>query len=352
MLQLFMADYVGERHAKQNLPYINVKKKQIAQFDKTIQYFREVDSYIPNTNVLVKLINSSYIDHLSVDAFEYLRISTEKAKQIARMLDFGSMSILGRFKESVAYREGVEEYVIYDYPFINPFDVEKEWMTLCPLDVLYSTDDNTTPTPIQDRLGDSYSDFAIYYLNLPMMMMMYREYVKSGGSSTKSFVTQYVLNNMMVKLHDITMVNRYIAIATDAPRINYTINLPISVSNQQKNTDRALSKIIRQVRLSGSYRSAMDTMPTTFSSTANEVLALPSIALTRNTTWALVLSRVYIMKFLTEFKGGVLNKQGRGNLNAFKYTTDRLLRGTVMEQVIPEEIRDRFNNAIEEIRER
>jgi hypothetical protein len=312
------------------------------QLTKVKTYFRDNIVRLDSTNILVDILNNIDII-MSYDGYRYSQYLMNRAEGLSRTLKITSSFSHGEIHTNAFYGKGCDEILLLD---LSPFDVEKAekfWKNLAPVYPLlhpWSDFGYLLPTGGDVDSGKGLSSIAIH---IPMLAFQYRCFLKEKirlndtiTASPEIFLMQYVFPNMLNQQIDLVVLNRLMNLFYDRPMSKNLIKLPMAIYSYADKVDDLLQKVLDRLKDNRLfYVESLLTIPSLFSDNMDRVLKMPDIPNTNQVWWALVLSRMSIVKFLIDLGGQIGVTYNQYYLAVYRVDLTYLLSQKTLERYLP-----------------
>lgn len=320
----------------------NVEKRTIEDVDRVMQYYRHGSFYVPNTHLLVRLINTIGTP-LSYDLDYYYEVTLARALFSANSLKLTSSIAYGNWHVGVFY-QGCPELIIVHTGEDSPYELMKDWENLQPVKVLESPVSNMDYLVPDGGRNSSERGLAVISIDLAMLMVMYKGYMdrqsarlatgEESAGTTKHFVARYLLPNMLKSQTDLALFNRIYNLEMGAPMGVAIKKHPFHISDYTHQLDKNLTIFLDRIRNTGrDYENYIEQLPRFFS---DNPLGMPDMADTRQVWWALFLARKRQIEFLIDVGAVKGIQMNRAEINKLQKTIRQFKTDRIYEKVLPE----------------
>lgn len=301
--------------------------------DSIENYYQSRNFSVKNTNILSRLVGHFPV-YLNYDSYRYLEFANDRTKYLAKHYKFTSDIEKGIVHPSYFYGNDGEEIIISGY---DTFDVESaaaNWKTSkCVNTLKHPRNDLRLLLPLGNDDGSA-SGIDAVQINVPMLSIKYREFVReqvvnsaNGGTvlTKNNFIIKYVLPTMMEDVIDHAFLNKvmdkFYGIEDQTPKFKHRFKLFEPTTQVTRYIEQTLD-VITSKRLD--FVNILHNLQLIFKIDASELLALSDFGYTRQLRWAILASRIDHMLFIYDV---AKNKDmNRHYLNDWKRFCSRLER--------------------------
>ena len=333
-----------------------LKRAYTEQLTIVKTYFRDNIVRLDSTNILVDILNNIDI-RMEYDGYRYSQYLMNRAEGLSRSLRITSAFSHGEIHSGVFYGKKCDEILLLD---LTPFDIDKAqqyWKNLAPVyPLLHPWSDFGFLLPIGSDI-DTASGLSSIAIHIPMLAFQYRCFLKEKirlnetlYTSPEIFLMQYVLPNMLNQQTDLVLLNRLMNIFYDKPMSKNKIRLPMPIYPYAHKVDDLLQKVLERLKDNRMfYVEDLLTIPALFSDNMDSVLRMPDIPNTNQVWWALILTRLPIVKFLIDIGGKTGVTYNQYYLNTYRVDLTYLLSQKTLERYLPSNLLDEVMSMIDEI---
>ena len=300
-----------------------------------VEYFQSRVFAVKSNHLLCRVINTAYVSS-DIELTRFIEIINSRSPYVAKHFNFTSSISYGKIHEGVFYGEGSKELILYDEEYFNPYYEALNWKQIRAIEVLEHNISNMGLILPNGKVNNTESGLVVIKINLPLLLLQYRffELEQRNRMSTEietnygvtHFVYKYVLPNMLYSHIELCILNRLMNLFYGAPMGNALVKYPFPIIKYDNKLDNVLKDVLKHIKDTGMpYYSTLRNIPNVFNADSQESLQMPDMAKTRQVWWALVLTRLRVMKFLVDC-GGKRGVAGNGTYIArMKIEFKRLL---------------------------
>ena len=344
-----------DRRYRINIPkFTHVRDVLCRETEKVVDYYRFHTPRIPSNHLLIKLIHSLNVS-MSRELPDYVATVEDKTDMIAKTFKFihPTNSSATTF-DGTFYNENTVEYIVASEEPFNIALAWEKWRSIVPVKIhSHPFSDMSIGIPNGNYPNHMTKGSAVISINIPMLALQYRAWVwneQNRGETSRSlesFVSNYVLTNMIKRHTEICLVNRTINFCTERPISEFTRQHPFMVVDYSGKVDEVLvsrDKYLSQRK--ADFKQLFLVYDTLYFDSWAEVLALPKIAPTRHVSWLFLLSYLpYIYFYLA-----VIQKQDSRLDRELAVSIKRHIGYMENTQLIPTNIDQHSNILLQEIK--
>lgn len=271
-----------------------------------IHYYRNQATSVPSQHLLVKILQSMPVSRdLSTQA--YYDAVNNHTTPLSMAMGLTSSFHKGKIFNQLFYGENSSEVIIDDSHPFNPEFADRNWQKLAPLKVVRH---DRSQLALAALTGDTQKspEIAVVSLNLPLLFLQYRAFMNAekarygSQDSLKSimqFVAMYPLPNLQTSHLDFVVFNRALNLLEDKPNERFQSRTPFFQTDYSQRVDGALTELLTRFRSTRlRFEAILRSLPAVSLDSQFDVMRVPHITPTRQVTWALVLSRLNVLRFL------------------------------------------------------
>ena len=321
-----------------------LKRTYQTELKKIHQYYRERTFTLKSNHLLVRLLMHSPVS-LMYPIDQAMEVCHARAPYIANAFHLTSELHAGQFFDGVFYGENHPELLLHHSRYLNPFQFEQQWKTCAPVTVLWHPNSNLSLLPPLGKQFGTESGLTVLSIDIAALTMQYRQFLLEQMAlgerddtvmAAPYFLMRYVIPNMLAQQTDLVIVNRLMNLFTGAPMGVTTSHYPFLVHQYGQAIDTILTKLLDAMSHRGmKYEAMLRWIPSLTGLDGQSTLQLPEFALTRQVYWALLLSRLTVVRFLIDVGGENAKRQNQTELNRLRRTLQLLGNEHVLNTVVP-----------------
>lgn len=276
--------------------------------DSIEQYYLSRNFTVKNTHILSRFLEH-LSPHFSYDSYRYLEYVDDKLKYLTKHFKFTSDIEKGIVHSSAPFfGNSGEEIILIEY---SPFDVKqvvKNWRTEpCITIAQHPRNDLKLLLPLGNQDG-SRGGLGVMAIDPLKLALKYREFMReqynnslNGGVvlNKNHFVIKHVLSTTVEDYTDHMLLNRIMDKHYGEQEVTPKFKHKFKIFEPNKQVDRYVDNtldVITGRRLD--FVNIMNNIQLVFKLNASDLLCLPELSATRQSKWALVVSRLKYMCFL------------------------------------------------------
>lgn len=311
--------------------------------DKVIEYNRTYPRAVDSGHFLVKLLQSLNVP-LSMDVNIYRDRVEEAAEGLAMAMNLTSSLYRGRvFSPGLFYGPGSYEIVVAHAEEFDLRDIEDNWEQLCPVTFLtHPKTDLGMDTPMGFQTNGE-EGLSIILINIPMLAVQYKQWrIREWHQNNEAqrtimqFVSSYPLNNALHSQLDIAILNRFMNVYRGDPVGLSMIRKPFTMTRWEAELDFGLDQYAEDLQ---KRKYTFDHFLAVFKGvsawTLRDALRIPTMAPTRQVTWALAMSRARLVDFLLDWTKENRVDRNKSYCNDIQLETSRLLNDSALRSSLP-----------------
>lgn len=291
----------------------------------------------------------------------YTDVALARGPYIAKSFNLTSDINYGQVFDGVFFGSNCQELILYDEEYFNPFYAEREWSRISAVKVLAHPKSDFGLLLPNGRDSSTGGGLAVISVNIPLLAVQYRGFLKNQMTKVKQevgmldiqhFIHMYVLPNMLYSQIDLTIMNRLMNLFYNAPMSVPILKHPFMVTDYTHRMDHILLDVLETLtEKSERFDAALNQIPTIIAKNMQDALQMPDVAPTRQVLWALILTRLNVMKFLLDVSNESSITTNRMEINQLK----RLLRqfdiDGIFTNVLPHDIAYDTIQIVDQIRD-
>jgi hypothetical protein len=336
-----------------------IKRTYQREIDKVIDYFHSRIYTVKSNHLLCRLLTTGSVS-FNYDLPRYMEAAYTRSPFVARHFQMTSDISYGKIHEGIFYGPDHSEIILSVEDDFDYIEGSKNWKNLQPVKVLKHNGSDIGMTLPKGNKASTSEGLIVISVNIPMLLLQYRGFILqekakilNGAVSQLSdahFVHMYVLPGMLKSHFDIVLMNRLKNLYYGAPMTEMLIKLPFSIVDYRDKIDRCLEEIVIRLKNRNiDYQYALKTIPTVEAEDMQEALLMPDLAPTRQVWWAMLLARLSDMKFLIDICGEEGVRRNRSMVNKLKIDIRYIKRDSVLEGMLPADMRYDIDEIFTEI---
>jgi len=330
-----------------------IKRKYNFEINKVKDYYRGKNRAVNNRHILNRII-TMLAPSYTLEDFDYYSRVDSNSRLVSKQFDIVSNINKGRVLQNELYGENSDEIFLYTETPINLDTFKYTWITESPIRCIHTNNLELSFMFPYENITLPENSLHVFEIDITKMLMMYKywclERVREDNSTNPNvFIATIVLPNVLDSLIDLTIVNRYLAIAAGEKLPHKFINKhPFVIINYVEGIDNVLTDIVKDTRNSSiPLEQLLLSIPVIVEETALPVIKITHTYYTAQSKWVFYLSRVGTIKNLLT----VIGKKGRARnkelVNTLPYVIKTILRrsGGLPDILTPDRIA-KFNKDI------
>lgn len=339
-----------------NWPYIQGELNTLIK--QVIEYYRNASYAVRTDHELVKIIHAIALS-TETELYTYHRKVSNASANIAQSLGYTSEVNHGKIFSNVFFGPGSKEVLVSVNTEFDPRLTTEDWQNVRAVRILRHGFDQLDFFPLDGRTPSN--KVNVFSVNIPLLAVQYRAFRQAqkeqaeqegetGRSSVYHFVYSYVLNNMQYDSIPMAIFNRLMKVGAGKPTNASAFRHPFYIPDYGPRVDAALASYVKSIQNTSMDIAAIlfnAPMPTWTNGLA--FMQLPDVIASRQINWAMYLSRIHILSFLTEIDLDTLLKTNRTELNKVKYMLNVYLKDNSIRSALTPEMFAREKATIEDI---
>lgn len=322
--------------------YDYIKNTYLRELIKIQEYYQSRVYAVKNQNFFVRLLG--HVDTpMDYRVDRYVEVTRTRAPFISKAFRMTSAIDYGDVHPGVLFGPGTDEILIYEDSYFDPVYAEKNWKRISALNVMWHPRSDLGFMLPNGKATSTDTGIAVATLNIPLLAVQFRAFLAeqrlrgdSGMLGATHFVHMYVLPNAMYGIANITIANRMIRLLRGLPMGTSKNKHPFPIVDYSDRLDGVLVKLLNDYGgFPMEYEWLLGSMPSFTSGSMDDSMMLPEIAPTRQVWWALMLSRLEMMRALIEIGGEESVRKNGSLLNRMRIDLKRLLRENIYDGVLP-----------------
>ena len=259
-------------------------------------YYRNRDTRINNTNILVRLIKKLTID-VNKEFMEYINLIDIDYKYKSK-----AMNITSELNRGVIFTNIIGDTTsIIEQKFVNIFEAN-DYRNISTIKILKT---DSTDLAMNHPNNITNGNFVLM-IDIPATMVQYKYWSMDRMSigedvSQNIFVFQVLYTNMIKDIFDFSLYNRFHKTVYIEPSIS---KHPFLVRNNDTRFNKVLAKQYNNLKNNNiDYRELLVNIPTVFTKNAYRLLSFTPIDINRQNIWLVYLARVEVILNIIYFSG-------------------------------------------------
>ena len=338
-----------------------IKRVYTILLNSIIKYYQTRVMTVKNNHLLCKIINTGFIP-ITYDGDRFTEIAYSRSPYIAKHFNLTSPINYGKIFKEIFYLDCNEIILFDDSDFIHD-EVIRNWQYVSAVKVLNHPFSNTSfllPSGNSSFIDNkesytnlgtnsTYTDKGLVTIsvNIALLLTQYKGFLLSNINNSQinlsipNFVHMYVLPNMLYSHTELVLLNRLMNIFYGSPMGIAYKKHPFSIINYDRKLDSILNYSIKRLKDStGSFQNMLSNIPSIFNRNMLESLYMPDMARTKQVWWALLLSRINVMKFLLDISNDRSLSTNRSYINALKIDIKNIQRDSTFKLMLSKDIEE------------
>lgn len=287
--------------------WVYIRDMSLKSLNTFTRYYKDNTTSVKSNHLIVKLLQNIAVSQ-TLDLDKYYNSVDSMSDNLAMAMGFTSSISKGRIFNNVFYGKNSDEIIISIDTPVNPTLVDKYWTDVSAVRVIKHDRTNLALNPLRGE--DNYAnELAVITINIPMLAVQYRAFRNhehnsineyyDNERSVMQFVAMYVLPNMLVSHLDHAILNRFSNKVLNLSSDAFSNSTPFYQTDLTSKIDKVQVDLINKL-INGKIRfdTALKSILTISKDSAFDLLKLPDVAPTRQVLWALVISRLKMLKTL------------------------------------------------------
>ncbi len=277
--------------------------------NKIIEYYHDKNFAIKNTFILSRILENISIN-LSTPPDKYYDYLREYMPYLGRHYRFTSEIEKGIVHYNTFFASNTPTIIINLDDYHNPYKVISEWEYYNCIEMIkHPVNDINMLLPTGKNYG-SRGGLAVVGVNLPVLAMKYREFLRkqlyneaSGQAvlNKNHFIYKYVLGPAMKSMIDHTFVNMLMDRFYHNEQIVPHFKHPFAIFKPMTQINRFLDDTLNIITNKNlNFIDILANIQVPVKLNALDLMVLPDVAPTSQIKWAMFLSRLDIMLFLID----------------------------------------------------
>ncbi len=360
MLELFFnQELARSTDSSVYFPDVNyVRRISMENIDKLTNYYRTRIYRVKSNHLLVQILNHLYIP-LTIENERILDSILVRGERVGKMFKLTSSFTYGDIFNGVFFGNNVDEIILYDDSYFSIIDMDIHWRNYRPVRVLFHPKSDLDLMLPNGKKSSNEGGTAVISVNIGMLAIQYKKFMEDQllknpdqtPLDASYFIHMYVLPNMLPDILDWSIYNRFIYNLDSYKKPDVYFRHPIVINKVDDKVDKIIEK--EQKLLLGNGLFIADYFKHLISVSNKNMwynMLLPDYALTLQSTWAILLSRIRVIADISQLGGPSFIKKNKAEINLLlrdiKYlNVDRVIREKASSSFI-----DLYNESIEKIK--
>ncbi len=321
-----------------------IRRTYIRELYKLQDYYHN-RVYAVKSNHLLAYILSDLNVPMEYSDDRYVEACRVRADIISRATSLTSPTHYGKLHDGCFYGPGSKEIIYSVDEYFDTKVVVDNWKDIVAVrPLLHPRSDLRLMLPNGKKSGNE-TGLSVISVNIPMLALQYKyfsmdqyKHQSETGSmlGVTHFIHMYVLPNMMGFHLDIVIYNRLMNLYYGKPMGASYFKHAFNIIDYSNKIDRVLDKVLVRLQEDPLLDTSMiNETPSIYSRSMLNALQMPDFAPTKQIWWSLLLSRLSIMKFITDVGNPKSNRVNTSDINQLQISLKRLLRENLLQAIIP-----------------
>lgn len=333
-----------------------LKKQLNFNLMTVLKYYHKANRYLANDNIINKLLIANPVD-VSLDLKTFTNAAEASTLKLARLVGMHTHQQMGYMHYGQFYSKDITELIFGYSDVVDPFELDKQWMDLAPIQVLYHPRTDLSLYPLDGSRVSAEDGYAVIAINIPMLLIQWRAYVAHCKKyrtepliSRTEFIVRYPITNMLKSHFDLTILNRMYHRLHKIVTSESSKKHPFPITDWSTRLNNFQDEHIRLIQeRSYSFNSVMSNIPLISFADMQECMKLPFIVPSRQILWLLVLSRVKYLRLVLELSSNRSLERDTLELAVIKRKITQYRNDNTMLAQLPAYIRQNVNMDFDKI---
>lgn len=335
-LELFTQEYIEKAPItgliiSRDIPYI----RKLYEFNTTqiFTYYESRNFAVKNTNILSR-VSEHISPHLEYDVYRYLDFIESRLTFLGKQFRFTSDIEKGEIHNGEFFNND-EEIIFSTDDDISIDSLTKNWKRLECLRIYKHPRNDTKLLLPLGREDGSRSGLSVIGVDLRKLAIKYREFVreqknKDSPLNKNHFVIKYVLSTTIGDIVDHMLLNRIMDLYYGRDIVTPRYKHPFKIFEPEVQINRYVENTLDVITSKNlDFVNILHNIQLVRNIDATMLLLLPDMAGTRQSRWAMFVTRLDHMLFLYEI--GKKSNSNRHIINDWKRLAERLHRDSIFE---------------------
>lgn len=323
---------------------------------KSIIDYYQSRVYTVASNHLLSRILTTFSIPLSYSEDRFVDVAFARSPYVAKYFNITSDISYGKLTKGVFYND-CDEILLYHDEYFDYDETINDWKNIQSVKVLEHPVSNIGLLLPDGKKNNTETGLVTIVINVPLLLTQYRGFLfdqmlqdDESKLDIPHFIHMYVLPNMLYSHLEIVILNRLMNLHYGAPMGAQLRKHPFPLINYDSKLDKVLEVINKKLEdINSTYPIMLSNIPSVFNTNMVKSLIMPDITPTRQVWWALLISRLRVMKFLID----VSNDKAKGNnlkdINILKFDIKRLGRENIINTLLDKDVSYDINEMFESI---
>lgn len=322
-----------------------LKKNFNVNINHITDFYMEKNFSVKNNHILSRIIEQ-LPGYSGVDDLVYMDRVIKSTPYLSKYFKITSDIEYGLVHPPYFFGNKGEEILMSTFDYFNIDELKSNWKTAKPIKVIKQPrNDDRYLLPLGNDDGNR-SGLAVCMINIPMLAMKYREFLKqqstalSNGEAAlnkNNFVIKYVLPTMMEDIVDQTILNKlmdkFYGRETIEPKFKHRFPL-MDVGVQ---LDRYLDDTLEFITANNyDFVNILRNIKLLYKDNAAELLMNPDLGFTMQSKWAMIVSKLDVMVFLIDAAKDI--DMNRHYINDWKKLVVRFKNEGILKEVFSNQL--------------
>ena len=308
-------------------------------------YYKNNVRPVRNDHFLIKLLQSLPVSK-TLPLYKYFDMVDSICLNHSMAHKMTSCIYRGVVHRGIFYGGVIPEILIASDETFDIEEVSINWKNVSAIKpILHPKSDLKYTLPNGVEYSKEYG-LAILVININMLAVQYRSFYLNelklrpdNPNGIAYFISAYVLPNTIKENSEIALFNRAYNKVFDIDNEDINFKHPLATANYLPYIDKALENTIELINKSDkSYRKIFSMIPSIYKDSMAEVLIVPKLFENRQLSWALLLSRLRMIKFLIKVSGEEAYAKNNYVLTQTVRSLNRFDSFNMMRQMLPLDI--------------
>lgn len=335
--------------------FVYVRGSYQRELAKVVNYYQQFTRWTENQHILIKMLTAmnvsfkrEYLQYTDLAGEQMFRLST--GLRITSPLEHGKIFTNGYF-----YNDKCQEVLIIHR---NRFDLQDgitNWRDLRPVRILRHPFTDLSLGLPNGKYKSNEHGIVVVEINAAMLALQFRRWYEEekgtyGEVDTRTihmFISMYPMVNALYSHLDLCYFNRMNAIMHGEPVEGFNNPHPFGIVDYTGRVDNAIKQTLEvQERRPLTFDHILCNIPMISSPTLFETMQLPDTVVTRQIKWALIVSRIPVIRFLVKLNHETDNEKNRWYLSQLRIALKEMRNDRILQSGLPTEFYQEIENTI------